>query len=374
MILSGARFSVDYILAGDAAEARRKADDICLEQTVEFPADLLPAGVIRDSIIGRRESLEEVGADLYRARISFAVETSAFDLVQLLNVVFGNISIKQGIKAESLILPEELARSFRGPRFGGAGLRSLVNVPRRPLTCTALKPMGLSAAELADQAYAFALGGIDIVKDDHGISNQPFSPFSERLPRCVEAVDRANRETGARSIYMANVTGPADSVRARAIEAKAAGAGALLVCPLLVGIDAMRALADDDGVGLPIMAHPSFAGSFVTSTENGMDHGLLFGDLMRLAGADATVFPSFGGRFSFSREECARIARACAAKRPGLKPIFPAPGGGMTADLVKDMREVYGRDFVLLIGAGLHRLGPDLTESSARFREMLEAL
>ena len=372
--MSGARFSVSYLLSGGSDDARRKADDICLEQTVEFPADLVPPGAIADQIVGRLEGIEKVSDGLHRARISFAVETAAGDLVQLLNVMFGNISIKPGIKAESLALPADFTRTLRGPRFGRAGLRSLLGVPIRPLTCTALKPMGLSALELADQAYRFALGGIDIVKDDHGITNQPFSPFAERVPRCVEAVDRANRETGARSIYMANVTGPADSLCSRAALAKSSGAGALLVCPLLVGIDSMRALADDDGIGLPIMAHPSFAGSLVTAAESGIDHGLLFGQLMRLAGADATVFPNYGGRFSFSRQECVRIAEHCGGDPEGMKPIFPAPGGGMTADRTRDMLDVYGKEFILLIGAGLHRLGPDLSISAAHFRGMLEAL
>jgi ribulose-bisphosphate carboxylase large chain len=374
MSMSGERFSVSYLLCGDSNEARRKAEDICLEQTVEFPADLVPPGEIRDHIIGRLEGLEKIDEGLHRARISFAAETTAGNLVQLLNVVFGNISLKPGIKVESLALPAGMISAFKGPRLGRAGLRSLLGVLLRPLTCTALKPMGLSASELAGQAHRFALGGIDIVKDDHGITNQFFSPFAERVQRCAEAVQRANRETGGRSIYMPNVTGPVDALRSRAILAKSAGAGALLVCPHLVGIDSMRSLADDDRIALPIMAHSSFGGSFVTSKENGMNHGLFFGQLMRLAGADATVFPNYGGRFSFSREECAEISRACAEELHGFKPIFPAPGGGMTADRAKEMFEVYGRDFILLIGAGLHRLGPDLAENSRRFRGMLEAL
>lgn len=37
--LSGERFNVIYKLTGDEAEARAKADNICIEQTIEFPAD-----------------------------------------------------------------------------------------------------------------------------------------------------------------------------------------------------------------------------------------------------------------------------------------------------------------------------------------------
>ena len=66
--------------------------------------------------------------------------------------------------------------------------------------------MGLPAKEIAELAYKIALGGIDIIKDDHGLSNQPFSPYRERVERCVEAVARANQRTGLHSIYLPNVT------------------------------------------------------------------------------------------------------------------------------------------------------------------------
>ncbi|HYW85779.1 MAG TPA: ribulose 1,5-bisphosphate carboxylase large subunit, partial [Spirochaetia bacterium] len=105
--------------------------------------------------------------------------------------------------------------------------------------------------------------------------------------------------------------------------------------------------------------------------ESGISHAVLYGQLMRLAGADATIFPNYGGRFSFSREQCAGIAALCAEEMGGLRPILPAPGGGMTADRAGDMREVYGRDFILLIGAGLHRLGGDLRRNAAQFVELV---
>ena len=50
--ISGRRFSVLYRLSGDEREARAKARDICLEQTVEFPEALIPDGVIREQVLG----------------------------------------------------------------------------------------------------------------------------------------------------------------------------------------------------------------------------------------------------------------------------------------------------------------------------------
>ena len=372
--LGGERFRVWYLLSGDEARARAMAADICLEQTVEFPGDLVPPGLIKDAIVGRVESFGAAGPGLFRAGISFAVETAQSDIVQLLNVIYGNISIKPDIRVERLELPAGLLAGYSGPRFGREGLRKLLGVPGRPLTCTALKPMGLSPGEIAGQAYRFALGGIDIIKDDHGIQDQVFCPFEERVARCAEAVDRANRETGLRSVYMANVTGRMDRIQASARRAKELGAGALLLCPSLTGFDALRLLAEDRAIDLPVMAHPSFGGVMATSGTSGIAHPTLYGTLMRLCGADATVYPNFGGRFSFTKEECVGIAGATSERLGSLKPIFPAPGGGMTPERTAEMLDVYGKDFILLVGAGLHRNGPDLTANARQLLGMLERM
>jgi ribulose-bisphosphate carboxylase large chain len=370
-LFAGSRFSVTYRIAGSEKDARTKAEDICIEQTVEFPADEVPAGIIRDHVFGRIESFAPTGRGHYDAVISYAAEIAAGELTQLLNVIFGNSSIKPGIRVERLDLPESLLRMFKGPRFGREGIRKLLKVPRRPLLSTALKPMGLSSQELADLARQFVLGGMDMIKDDHGLTDQACSPFEERVSLCAEAVNKASKETGFPSIYIANITAPNKEVAKRARFAKAAGAGGIMVAPGIVGMDLMRELADDDSIGLPILTHPALQGSFVTG-PGGIAHGVLFGTLARLAGADATVFPNFGGRFSFSREECTDIAEETSLPMGHLKTIFPAPGGGMSLARVPEMLETYGRDLIFLIGGGLFKHGPDLVENCRFFRKMVE--
>jgi len=370
--VSGNRLSVLYRLDGDLAAARRRAQDICLEQTVEIPEALVPDGMIREHVLGRIEAIEARPDGGYSARISYAVEVAGAGLTQLLNVVFGNISIKTGIRAEQLELPEVMLRSLRGPRFGRHGLREHLVVPTRPLLCTALKPLGLSPERLAGVAYQYGRGGIDIRTDDHGLADQSFAPFRERVERCAEAVARANRETGGRSMYVPNVTAGFDEIGARARFAKTHGAGGLLVAPGLTGLDAMRWLTDDDGLALPILAHPAFQGTYVLDPSSGMSHHLLFGQLPRLAGADATIYPNFGGRFGFTKDECLGIVRGTETAMGPLRPIFPTPGGGMSLDRVPEMLDAYGRDVILLIGGGLMTPGSDLIENCRRFRTLTE--
>jgi len=372
-LFSGDRFSVTYRLFGSEKETRSRAEDICIEQTVEFPADEVPEGLIRDRIFGRVELFERLDQESFKAVISYAVELAAGELTQFLNILFGNSSIKPGIRVEHIDLPASLLKYFKGPRFGREGLRKQLNAPKRPLLSTAIKPMGLSCKELAELAYKFALGGMDMIKDDHGLTDQCCSPFGERVKRCAEAVLKANKETGGCALYIANITAPNAAVIKRARIAKDAGAGGLMVAPGLIGMDMMRELADDDSVALPILTHPALQGSFVTH-RNGISHGVIFGQLARLAGADATIFPNFGGRFSFSREECKEIAKGTTEHMGHIKTIFPAPGGGMSLDRVRDMLETYGQDLIFLIGGGLFKHSPDLIESCRQFRKMVEMM
>lgn len=371
LALPSERFTVIYKIFGGEQEAYEKAKDICLEQTVEFPGELVPEGIIADHIVGRIEAFGPFGEGSFRAAISYPVEGAAGELTQLLNMIFGNISIKPSIRVEHLELPQILLQGFRGPRYGKEGLRQLLGAKDRPLLFTALKPMGLTNEELAELAYKFALGGIDIIKDDHGLSNQPFSPFEERVRLCAAAVHRANQETGFHSIYMPNVTAGYKEVHQRAQNAKELGAGGLLISPGLTGLDAMREVAEDDAIGLPVITHPAFQGSYVLG-QGGISHQVLFGQIPRLAGADGTIYPNFGGRFSFTREECQTIAKAAQEPMGALKPIFPCPAGGMTLSSIPESLQVYGKDVIFLIGGGLFRHGPDLVENSRYFRSLLE--
>lgn len=369
---NGERIHALYHLTGREAGARAKAQDLCLEQTVELPDALVQDEKIRAHVFGRIESLDPIAKDLYQARISFATEIIGHELTQLLNVLFGNISIKPGIRLERVELPASFSQKFRGPRFGRAGLREFLKVEKRPLLCTALKPMGMSVVQLAALAYDLARGGIDIIKDDHGLADQTFSPFHERVMACADAVARANVETGGASVYAPNVTAPAPLIAERALFAKANGAGALLICPGITGLDAMRALADDDRIALPLLSHPALQGSFIADRTSGISHFCLFGQLNRLAGADTAIFPNAGGRFMFTDDDCRALSDGCQVDMQNIAPIFPAPAGGMSLERVTEMRAMYGRDAMFLIGGGLRSHSTDLVANCNFFRQLAE--
>nr|NLD40919.1 ribulose 1,5-bisphosphate carboxylase large subunit [Actinomycetales bacterium] len=354
------RLYVRYRITGrDVAEV---AEAIRVEQTIEFPVELA-APWIQDEVVGRVES---VGPD--SVEVSYAPGVLEGGLTQVLNVLWGNVSIFEGVRITEIRLPEGEV-GLRGPRFGVAGIRERFAAPSRALLATALKPMGSSSAELAAVAGALAAAGIDVIKDDHSLGDQHWSTWHERVARCSEAVAEANARTGHRAVYMPSLNVPAPEIRERAHAAKELGAGALMALPGITGFDAMRALADDDELGLPMMSHPSMLGSLMVNRDQGISHGLVLGLLNRLAGADFAVFPNYGGRFGFSTGECAEIRDASAQQRGGLHSTIPSPGGGMTVERVPELLEFYGNDVALLIGGALHR--GDLATNAARIREAI---
>ena len=369
--LSGDRFRVTYQISGTEAEARSLAETARVEQSVEFPAELVPDGDIRDRIMGQLESFEPCGEGRFLATISFAVESAGAELTQLINLLWGTGSFFPGFRVERAELPPSLLAHYRGPRFGVTGLRERVKIYDRPLLCTAIKPLGLTPRHLAEMAYACALGGMDFIKDDHGITDQPFCRFEERVALCAEAVARANRETGLSCLYLPNVTGPADRILARARFASEAGAGGLLISPGLTGFDAMRQVADDDRVNLPILSHPTGTGHCVLHPEHGFSHYVFYGQMQRLAGADASIYIQQGGRFQVRPEDCLAARDGCRDALGHLRPIMPLPGGGMTRERIAELKEMYGSEVIFLVGGGLHRMGPNL---AGNVRQLINAV
>jgi S-methyl-5-thioribulose 1-phosphate isomerase len=352
-----------HLTASDARDAAARARDIALEQTVELPAEAVPAEVAQ-RIVGRVGAVEPLGEGRWRVAIGFDPLLVGDDLPQLLNLLFGNVSLKAGILVAAVEWPPELLRALGGPRLGIAGLRELTGVDGRALLCTALKPLGLPATALAARCEHFALGGIDIIKDDHSLVDQAPAPFRERVERCQEAVARANRATGGRALYFPNVTAGAAAALERAALAQRAGCRGVLLNALPAGLDTLRAVA---ATGLAVMAHPSLTGAFF-QPDHGVAPAVLLGDVFRVAGSDAVIYPNVGGRFTFSEATCAAINERLRGPLGALRPAFPVPAGGIDAARVPHWIERYGADTIFLVGGSLYAQ-PDLTAAARRLAD-----
>ena len=372
--MSTPRFHVIYrVTPDDSRPIEAHAKDICIEETVEIPEDCVPKGHWEAGIVGIVENITPRRGDSadYDVEISYRTDIANDSIPNLLNVLFGNISIRRGIKIIDVRFTPEQFKAFGGPRFGIDGIRRDLNIHGRPLATTAIKPLGLPAKELARLCGGYALGGLDAIKDDHGLIDQHFHPFEERVARIQEAICEANGKTGRITHYYPMLAGRFDQVEAQAAFAKAQGCYGVLVPPMLIGPDTGFHLARK--YGLAVMTHPTFTGTHFHDPRHGMTPAMLLGRLFRVFGADISVFPNSGGRFTFSAQECQDVATAMREELGGLKSGFPSPAGGMTIEKVGAMLEAFGDDTALLIGGALLRYSSDPAVSARAFLTALEA-
>lgn len=361
------RFNGIYRIRCDAGEIDAKAQALAIEQSVEMPLDAIGDPEIRSGIAGRVEAVEDEGSRSYRVTVSLEAETTGLEAGQFMNMLFGNSSLHDDISLVDVELPDDMLEAFGGPGSGIKGLRSRVGADKRPLSCSALKPQGLSPEALADLAYRIALGRIDYVKDDHGLADQSYSPYWDRVIACMDAVGRAVGETGHPTRYVPSLSGNLDQLRTQISIARDEGLDTVMVAPMLVGLPSFHTLTSENR-DIAFLAHPAMAGVARIAPP------LLLGRLFRMFGADAAIFPNHGGRFGYTPEICGALAEAARAPWGGLASSMPVPAGGMTLDRLDEIVNFYGHDVMILIGGGLLAAGDNLSAEALALAERLEAL
>ena len=373
------RLIATYRLTAAPGDIEATARRIAFEQTVELPEALVTDPDIVERIVGRVEDIrpDSDAPDGYFASISYSGALARHHLSQLVNLLFGNASIYDAVRLVDIELPPDLLEHYAGPAFGVAGLRRLLGVHGRPLLATALKPQGSPVERLAGMAHAFALGGGDIVKDDQNLVDD-FEAFKHRVTACRQAVDEANQQTGRRCLYFPHVSARLQELDRYLDFVALEGLSGILACPMVMGLETMHSVAQR--YDLAIMAHPALSGSFTNGTAHGIAHEVLLGTLFRLAGADISVYPNFGGRFGFTRSQCLEIRDRLGARLSTIAPSWPCPAGGMGYERLPDLCADYREDAVFLIGGALLGHSRDIAESTrvflgemrAHFEERLE--
>jgi ribulose-bisphosphate carboxylase large chain len=347
-----------HVTADNQADLDARVESLLLEQTVELPRVALRDPFVLENIVGRLTSVTALGAEKHNVVIDFPIAATGNDPAQFQNMLFGNSSIQEHVQLVDFKLPTaqewpERTLALPGPQFGTAGLRKIVGVADRALTSTALKPIGLTVERLETLCRLFAQAGIDIIKDDHGLANQRFHPFKDRVRACQKAVQEANAATGRKSIYVPNLIGTPTVVLEQLKFAQDEGVGAVMVAPMLLGLPFLAEIVAKHAK-VPVLGHPSFGGATRIAPE------LLYGKIFPLYGADSTIFANFGGRFSYSKATCRKLADTLTQPdEPGLLATLPMPAGGIKYRDVSGVLEFYGKEVILLIGGGLYEAGDD---------------
>ena len=356
--------TASYQLYGKPGSFEKKAEGIALGLTIGSWTDLplLEQEQLKHhkgnvvSIEEFKEHSHPLKPDLIRAEVAIAYPSVNFsaDLPAILTTVFGKLSLDGEVKLLDLDFSHDLLSHFPGPRFGIEEIRNTLCVTGRPLLMSIFKGViGRDMDFLSDQLRQQALGGVDLVKDDEILFDNPLTPFEKRITTGKEVLQTVYEETGHRTLYAVNLSGRTSELRGKARRARELGADALLFNVHAYGLDVLQELAEDDEIGLPLMAHPAFSGAFTSSAFYGLSTPLALGKLIRYAGADFSLFPSPYGSVALEKSAALALGKELTRDSP-LKRSFPVPSAGIHPGLVPLLLADYEIDSVINAGGGVH--------------------
>ncbi|MEM3550103.1 MAG: type III ribulose-bisphosphate carboxylase [Candidatus Bathyarchaeia archaeon] len=292
-----------------------------------------------------------------QVKIAYPVELFELgNMPNILSSIAGNIfglRLIRNIRLVDVDFPSILIRSFKGPKFGVEGIRSLLKVYDRPLLGTIIKPkLGLNAEDHAQVAYEAWLGGCDVVKDDENLGSQGFNPFEKRFLKTLEMRDRAEMETGERKVYMVNITAETGEMVKRAEYVHFHGGEYVMVDILTCGFSALQTLRSRD---LPLVIHAHRAGH-AALTKN-PHHGVsmrVIAKIARIIGVDQLHVGTIVGKMFEAEEEVEENFKALTMDMDGLKRVLPVASGGLHPGHVPSIIKFFGSDVLIQAGGGIH--------------------
>jgi ribulose 1,5-bisphosphate carboxylase large subunit-like protein len=223
--------------------------------------------------------------------------------------------------------------------------------PDRVLVGAIVKPsLGLTPNEVAATAGALAAGGADLVKDDELLGDPAWCPLEERVRVVAAAIPDDVR-------YAVNVTGPVDSLLARAERAVELGATAVMLNAFAQGLDSLRALRALE-LGVPIFAHRVGAALWARNRGIGVAPNVV-AELTRLCGADYVQVGSFSGSVYDTPAEVRAQVDACHRPVHANRGAVAVIGGGVGPRNASAELEAAGRaeGVMLLLGSAAYEHG-----------------
>ncbi len=309
----------------------------------------------------------------YIMQVAYPWENFGQCVPMLLSTVIGNISLYGRIKCLDMKFPRSWLKGFKGPKFGMKGLRKLLKIKNRPILNNMVKPCVYTSCQMgADLAYEAAAGGADIIKDDELLANPDFNTLEDRIPRFMEALDRASSEKGEKTLYTVNITDKLPRMFENAERAQELGANGLMMNFLAVGYDAFRHVCENLSK-VPVLAHMDVTGAITYSPIVGISSNIVTGKLPRICGSDITVFPAPYGKAPVLKERYLNVAHDMIMPLHNIEQTAPMPSGGISQGHVEEVIDDLGLDIVIGTGAGIHAhpMGP--RAGAIAFRQAIEA-
>ncbi|MEM1592822.1 MAG: type III ribulose-bisphosphate carboxylase [Archaeoglobaceae archaeon] len=333
--------------------------------------------------------IKEFG-DRWTVKISYPFEL--FELTNLpsfLASVAGNVFGMRRVaklRLEDIRFPKEFLKCYKGP-FKGLDVKKIFGV-ERAIVGTVPKPkVGYSAEEVESLAYELLSGGLDFVKDDENLASQSFCKFEDRCKRIMKTIEKVEKETGEKKVWLANITADVREMEKRLKLVADYGNPYVMVDVVIAGwssLSFIRDLAED--FGLAIHGHRAMHAAFTR-----YDHGIsmfTIAKLYRILGIDQLHIGTAGfGKLESAKDEAIQIAEMLRSekfspKNPirfeqnfwNIKKGMPVSSGGLHPGVLPKVVETLGKDIVLQIGGGV--LGhPDGARAGAiAVRQALEAI
>jgi len=255
--------------------------------------------------------------------------------------------------------PDSFLAQFEGPRFGVQGFREMLGVYNRPLNLGVIKPnIGLPSEPFAELGYKAWLGGLDIAKDDELLCDTPVNPTEKRMTLLGAYRIKAEKETGKKKIYLANITDEVDRMQELYKFAIQSHTNAVMINGMTTGLSIVRVLSRKGQ--LPLVSHFDFVAPFTQKRTFGV-HLKVLTKLQRLAGYDAQIFQGLGDRMHTSVMDVLLAFQACVKPMGHLRPSLPVPGGSQWAGSLKPLYELFKSiDFGIVPGRAVfsHPMGP----------------
>ena len=237
---------------------------------------------------------------------------------------------------------------------------------------TIIKPsIGLTPRQTADLVRTLALAGIDFVKDDELLSNQPCSPLADRVKAVMAAVHEAAEMTGRKVMVAFNISDRLDRMLAHHDTVVAAGGTCVMVSLNGVGLAGVEHLRRH--ATLPIHGHRNGWGAVSRHPALGMEFRA-YQKLWRLAGVDQIHVNGLQNKFCEADESVVRSIEAC------LEPCGPVPAvmpvvssgqwGGQAPETFARTRTV---DLMYLAGGGILAHPGGATAGVTAIRQAWEA-
>jgi ribulose-bisphosphate carboxylase large chain len=374
-----------YYVESRSSSLRAAGVEIAAEESIGTWTEMTLAKHILAKNLQARvfEAVTENG-NMGVVKIAFPLDLFDYEtggIPNLLSIVAGNlfgISTLNNIRLLHLRFPKKYVSAFKGPKFGIEGVRRLIGTTesRRPHVGTIIKPkVGLDPEETARVAYEAASGGVDFIKDDETLTNQRFCPLEDRVSKVVEALDRVKEETGRTVLYSPDITAEVYGISELADRAIENGAPALMVDVITAGYSAVRLLAEDPSVKVPLHVHRCMHAAMTRNPKHGIAM-MIIAELVRLAGGDQVHTGTAAGKMGGAEKEIEEIKGIndfLRGKFYGLKTVFPVASGGIHPGIVPLNIETLGKDIVIQAGGGIHGHPSGTRAGAMAMRQVVDA-